>query len=299
MADHAAAVDSSGALALRGRLLIVAAAVLWSTSGLLIKSPTLQELPEPGRGPLLACYRALFAAAALLPLVRLRAVRWRPMLVPMVGSFTSMNLLFVTAMTMTTAAAAIFLQYTSTVWAFLFGIVFLGERVDRGNLLALACALAGIGWIVGAGWRGEHFAGNLLALGSGISYAGVILCLRALRKEDSAWLVVLNHALAGLLLLPWVVAAGVELRASQWALVALLGAGQMGLPYFLFARGIRSVTTPEAALLCLLEPVLNPAWVWLFWREPAPPSTWMGGGLILTGLAARYILFPPHRPSPR
>jgi drug/metabolite transporter (DMT)-like permease len=279
----------------RGRLLLLGAALLWSTSGFFLKSPPLASLPDETRGPVLACYRALFAAAFLIPFVRPRSVRFRPMLIPMAISFASMNFLFVTAMTRTTAAAAIFLQYTSTVWAFLFGFVFLKERVDRGNLIALVCALAGIVWIVAAEQSSAHFTGNLIALASGLAYAGVMLSLRSLRGEDAAWLIALNHIVSGLVLLPWVLTLHVSLDGRQWLLVALLGILQMALPYVLFARGVRTMPTQEAALLTLIEPILNPLWVWIFWGEHPGTATCIGGGLILGGLAIRYLLFPARQ----
>ena len=283
----------------RGQLLVVSAAILWSTSGLFLKSPPLEELPLDSRGPVLACYRALFAAAVLIPFVRFRSICWKPALVPMTISFAVMNVLFVAAMTRTTAAATIFLQYTSTVWAFLFGLLFLKERIERGNLVALAFSLCGILWIVAGDWGGDNFIGNLLALGSGFCYAGVVLSLRALRDEDSAWLVTLNHLIGGLVLLPWVFSADISLRGDQWLLVAILGAFQMGVPYVLFARGIRSVRIQEATLLSLMEPVLNPVWVLLVWGERPEQTTWIGGAFILTGLAVRYLLFPSREPSQR
>ena len=290
--------DSSSGL-LHGRILVISAAILWSTSGLVLKSPLMEELPLDSRGPVLACYRALFAAAVLIPFVRFRSIRWQPALVPMTVLFAVMNLLFVTSMTKTTAAATIFLQYTSTVWAFLFGLLFLKERVERGNLVALAFSLCGIFWIVAGDWGGENFIGNLLALGSGFCYAGVVLSLRALRDEDSVWLVTLNHLIGGLVLLPWVFSANISLRSEQWLLIALMGAFQMGVPYVLFARGIRLVRIQEAALLSLMEPVLNPVWVLFVWGERPERTTWIGGALILTGLAVRYLLFPSKESSQR
>jgi drug/metabolite transporter (DMT)-like permease len=278
---------------------LLAAAVLWSLSGVIVKSPPFHDLPLDQRGPVLACYRALFAAVCLLPLVRRRYVRWRPMLIPMVASFAGMNVLYVSALTHTTAAAAIFLQYTSTAWAFLFGYLFLGERIDRGNAVALVCSLCGIGWIVYSDWGGANFFGNLLALGSGFCYAGVVFCLRWLRDENSAWLVTLNHAASGLILLPWVLTLEIDLQPIQWGLIAFLGSVQMGLPYVLFATGVRFVRTQEAALLTLLEPILIPLWVQLAWGETADPAVWIGGALILGGLALRYTLFRPASPRRR
>lgn len=217
-------------------------------------------------------------------------------MIPMTLCFALMNLLFVTAMTRTSAAATVFLQYTSTFWAFLFGLLFLKEKIERGNLVALLFSLCGIGWIVAGDWGGENFLGNMMALGSGFCYAGVVLSLRALRKEDSAWLIVLNHAVGGLVLLPWVLSVDITLRTDQWILTAVLGV-MMGIPYVLFARGLRSVRTQEAALLSLMEPVLNPVWVWLVWNFSATSETWIGGTLILSGLAIRYLLFPSREPA--
>jgi drug/metabolite transporter (DMT)-like permease len=275
----------------RDRLLLVAAAVLWSTSGLLVKSPPLEGLPLDDRGPLIACFRALFAGLCLVPFVHWKKARMRARMLPMVVAFAAMNFLFVAAMTRATAAAAIFLQYTGIGWAFLFGALFLKETITRANLVALAFALAGIAWIVGGQWRGSQFAGTLLALGSGLAYGAVIVSLRAMREEDSAWMVVLNHLVSAAVLIPWVASRGLIPSGQQWTMLILLGAFQMGLPYLLFARGVAGVPTQEAGLITLLEAVLNPFWVWLFWREDVATSTWLGGGLILTGLLVRYVVF--------
>jgi drug/metabolite transporter (DMT)-like permease len=283
--------ESSAHDAARGRLLLIAAAVLWSTSGLFVKSPPLQAVAEGDRGLMIACYRALFAALSLAPFVNWKRVRWQRGMLPMAASFAVMNFLFIAAMTQTTAAAAIFLQYTGTGWAFLFGALFLGERIIRANLSALVFSLAGIVCIVASHWQGEQFAGILLALGSGLAYGGVIVSLRALHQEDSAWLVVLNHVVSAAVLIPWIAERGLAPSGNQWLVIAALGAIQMGLPYLLFARGLAHVPAQEAGLITLLEAVLNPFWVWLFWGERVDVSTWIGGSLILGGLLLRYAIF--------
>ena len=275
----------------RARLLLVAAAIGWSLSGLIVKHPLLQELPADRRGLLLAFYRAFFATIVLSTMVRRKRVTWTPKLVPMAVAFALMNLTIVVAITRTTAAAAIFLQYTSTGWAFLFAAVFLKERISRGNLVALSCAAIGIVWIVSSDLRQDFLIGNLLALSSGFMFGAVVFSLRQLRDHDSAWLTTLNHGAAALLLLPLMFSLFVPMSTGQWLLAILLGVVQMGLPYLLFARGVRHVSAQEAALITLLEPVLNPIWVLLVWNEPVPLSTWIGGGFIVGGLALRYLFF--------
>lgn len=270
--------------------MLTVAAVLWSLSGLFVKSPPLDVLPLEVRGPLLACYRALFAGAMFSLLVRRRSVRWRPGLVPMVGVFTVMNVLFVSSLTRTTSAAAIFLQYTATAWVALLSFFLLKERLRPPTLVALAGAIAGILWIVLNEEHAHHALGNFLALGSGFSLACTLVMLRVLRDEDSTWLTALNHLSSGLILLPWALTLNVSLSPQQWLLIAGLGIVQMGTPYVLFARAVRSVPVTEAVLLTLLEPVLNPIWVLLFWGETPAPHVWSGGLLILGGLLAMAVL---------
>lgn len=280
-----------------GRWLLLAAALLWSLGGLLAKCAPIQAIPLDARGPVLACYRALFAALCLAPLVPWRKVRWRPGLIPLALSYAAMNILYVSALTRTTAAAAIFLQYTSIGWAVLLGWLLLRERIVRGDLVALACAAAGIACIVIAESASARLPGNLLGVASGLAYAGVIVGLRALRDEDGWWLVLLNNAVAGLLLLPWVWTFPVTLTLLQWSVLAGFGVVQLAIPYILFAAAVRTVRAHEAALITILEAVLNPLWVWLIIGEAASAPTWLGGGLIVLGLVLRYTLFAPHPPQ--
>ena len=217
----------------------------------------------------------------------------------MAVAFAAMNGLFLTAMTLTTAAAAVFLQYTATPWSFLLGLVVLGESWRRGNLVAVGLAVAGIAVIVVADNSHNptdqtthiHWVGNLMAGGSGLAFAIVIVSLRHLRELSPVFLVLVNQLAACLVLLPWLVWHPPELSLQQWTLLAAFGVVQMAVPYLLFARGVKSVPIQEAALIVLLEPVLTPAWVGLLGWESAPATVWLGGGLIVTGLLLRYTLF--------
>src|SRR5262245_42045805 len=86
----------------RARLLIVLAALMWSTSGAFTKAltkPTILELHSPEIAPLqIAFFRALFAALVLLPALRSRDLSFRPMMLPMVACFAVMNASFVYAL---------------------------------------------------------------------------------------------------------------------------------------------------------------------------------------------------------
>jgi drug/metabolite transporter, DME family len=70
-----------------------------------------------------------------------------------------------------------------------------------------------------------------------------------------------------------------------------MGIVQIALPYALFAWALQRVPGPEASLLTLIEPVLNPVWVALFVGERPGPATLLGGGLILVALLLRSVIW--------
>jgi DME family drug/metabolite transporter len=271
-----------------GRLLIVVAALLWSSGGFFAKAPLFEGWP----GPVLAFWRAAWASVILLPMVRRWQWSWK--LIPMIATFAAMNWTYLSAMTRGEAANAIWLQSTAPVWVFLVNAVWLRERIQARDWLLLLFGGAGVALILACEIRGDHREAVYYGLLSGLFYAGVVLSLRQLRDFDASWLVALNHLGAALFFSPFV-ATHPEYwpQGKQWFLLAGFGILQMGLPYVCFARGLKSVPSHEASGIGLLEPVLLPLWVYVAWHNASnytPPRWWTlaGAGLILIGLLVRY-----------
>lgn len=273
-----------------GRWWIVAAGVLWSTSGWFVKSTMFLDWSPDVRGIRLAFWRALFAGLLLLPMVR--RPRWRPLMLPMVLCFAGMNMTYLSAMTVGTAANAIWLQYTAPLWVMGYSALALQEPMTRRKAISAAFLIAGLLTILLPGLWGQSASGAALGLLAGGFYAGVVLCLRALRDEDGAWLVVLNHLGAAAVIAPFMFWQGVALpSAPQLGMLVLFGFLQMGLAYCCFSRGLRTVSSSEAAMLALVEPLLVPVWAYLAAAERTHPSTAMGAVLILAGLICQ-VAFP-------
>jgi drug/metabolite transporter (DMT)-like permease len=280
-----------------GRLLILVAAVMWSTSGFFAKSPFFIDWPlqldgMPVRGPLLAFWRSVFAAIVLLPFVR--RPRWTPKLIPMVLAYAVMNYTFLNALTLTTEGNAIWLQHTAPVWVFLVGVFVFRESVHPRDWWLLVFCVLGVGLILSYEVRGQSLPGVIFGLLSGASYAAIVLSLRHLREEDGAWLVMLNNLVTAVLFLPFVVYYDIWPSGEQTLYLAGFGMFQMGLPYLLFARGVQRIVGHEAAGIVLLEPILVPVWVFIAWRHSPTyeaPQWWTlaGGGCILVGLLLRYV----------
>ena len=299
------------------RACLVLAAVLWSLGSLfmrLVQRPVLLGWSEPGLAPLpIAFFRALFAGLVMLPLVRRADVRFRPRMAAMVVTFALMSGVYLSAMGLGKAGNAIFLQNTAPFWVYLFAVFLLGERGDRRGWVAVLLGLAGAVVIVAGNWPRnlqpdeQRTAVGVLALGvaSGIVYAGVVLFLRALREFSPAWLVFLNHAGSAaalgvfLALAPTDVTGWIAVPTTrQLVLLAVFGAVQMAFPYWLFARGLKTVGPQEAGIITLLEPLLNPVWAYLITPATDTPNRpmFLGGGLILAALLWRYA---PRREEPK
>ena len=75
----------------------------------------------------------------------------------------------------------------------------------------------------------------------------------------------------------------------SWASFTSGATVQVAVPYILFARALRAITAQEAALITLIEPVLNPLWVLVVWHQEIATHTFIGGGFILAALLLRYL----------
>jgi drug/metabolite transporter (DMT)-like permease len=263
----------------RGTLLLVAAALLWSTGGIGIKA-----LPDP---PLrIACLRSAIAALVLLAVVRPRGWRWSAALGVAIAAQAGLITLFVVATKWTTAANAIFLQSTGVVWVLLAAPLVLGEPRTRRDVIAVGLAFAGVSLFFAGELDPRARAGDVLGLLSGVFYAVLVLSLRRERDRGAEAVLIGGNALAAAALLP-VVAPELTLTLRSAVILALLGTVQLAGAYVLFVRGIRHVPAARAALISMLEPVANPIWVFLLVGERPRPSALAGGLVVLGAIAWR------------
>jgi drug/metabolite transporter (DMT)-like permease len=171
----------------------------------------------------------------------------------------------------------------------LVGVFVFHEKTVRRDWLMVAFAAAGVGLILFHETRGTNAEAVTWGLLSSVFYAGVVLALRQLREYDPVWLAALNHLVTAIVLAPFAISFAQLPEGIQWPLLAGLGILQMALPYVLFAHGLRRIPGHEAAGIGLIEPVLNPLWVFVAWGERPAWWTLAGGGLILVGLAIRFL----------
>jgi drug/metabolite transporter (DMT)-like permease len=267
---------------------IVAAAVLFSTGGAAIKFCSFPAWQ-------LAAFRATFALLTifiLLPESR-RGWTWRTVLVGF--AYAATTLLYVQANKHTTAASAIFLQSTSPLFILLLAPLLLGEHATRRDIGQMAVMGAGLGLFFLGSDRPSATApnpalGNLLASVCAVTWAFTVIGYRwlAARGSSVAAAAVAGNLSAGVIALIMAEPL-VSGRPVDWAVVALLGICQLGIPYLFLSRAVPQVRALEVGLFLLIEPVLNPIWAWLVHGETPGPATLAGGVLILGATVGRTI----------
>jgi DME family drug/metabolite transporter len=271
--------------------LVLGAALLWSTGGLFIKWTTLSAVE-------LTWGRSLLAALTVAYFTRREGFRLNTMTVLTSLLYAGLLLLFVVATKLTTAANAIFLQYTAPIYVLILEPLFYKEKFRRADLLAVAACIIGMSLFFVGKLRPQDVKGNLAALASGLCFAFYILLLRHPHSQrvNRASSVIYGNLLLVIITTfvifssPASLAALEHISTGDAGSVLYLGVVQIGVAYTLFtlgmARGVRSL---DAAIVGYIEPVLNPLWVFLFLGER--PSTWAlaGGAIIIAAVTSHTI----------
>jgi drug/metabolite transporter (DMT)-like permease len=271
-----------------GRLLVAAAAVFWSTGGLMAR--TVETDPWTT-----VFWRGLFCAAFLLAVTALREGRATPGVFAGMGAaglgmavcFATASTCFIMALSRTSVANVLIIQSLSPFMAGLLGWAWMGERVAGRTWVAMSVALAGSTIMVSRYFYATpatgSLSGDVLAFTVALAFAVATVFLRRRRRVQmlpaAALAALLTSVVASAGARPWTADAG------DLLLLALFGAGQLGLGMILFTAGARRIPVAEASLIAVLESVLGPVWVWLALGEnPGGPSL-LGGTIVLAALA--------------
>ncbi|HEX8634667.1 MAG TPA: DMT family transporter [Pyrinomonadaceae bacterium] len=264
---------------------VVVAVLLWSTGGLFIKWSTLTDAELSGA-------RALFAAATVMLLTRREGFRLNLTTATAAVFYAALLYLFVRATKQTTAANAIFLQYTAPIYILLAEPFFFKEKYRAADFIVVAFCVAGMSLFFVGQLRPQDVAGNLTALGSGFCFAVFFLLLRhpRAREVNRASSVIYGNLLLALVMLPAMARGAEHFTATNIAIAAYLGIIQLGVAYTLLTLGVaRGVKSLDAGIVGYIEPVLNPVWVFLFLGER--PGGWAlaGGAIIIVAVASHTV----------
>ena len=266
--------------------LMALCAALWSIGGLFVKLISWDPM-------LIAGMRSLIAAAATgiyILLIRQKLVfnKWSLLSGLAVGSVCGM---FVFANKLTTAANAIVLEYSSPVWVLLIGTLFLHKKIHRRDILVVAAALCGIALFFMDQLTPGGMIGNIIAIVSGISMAMVFIANSQAADSDAVRYtgILLGHSMCGVLGIIGLFIYPFHPTGAEIGYILLLGVVQIAIPYILLAIASKHCPALAGNLISMLEPLLNPVWVMLFYGE-TPGFFAMIGSAVIIGTVAIWTI---------
>ena len=270
-----------------GRLAILLAAVAWSTAGLGQRGLDASAVTQ-------VAGRAFFAALALFALVL--AMERRGTMRAFLGmgrSGLAMTVFlaissgaFLLALNHTSVANVLFMQAAAPMMAALLGWVLISEPVDGRTWAALLLAGAGVA-VMAAGSLDAGIAAVGLPLLMTASFAVVIVIARHRRDVSMMPATCASQVLVVVVCAPFVTLGTVS--GSDWAILAALGVGQMGLGLAFLTIGARLIPPAQVALISLLEVVLGPLWVWLAYGERPSSATLVGGAIVVAAVVVQAV----------
>ena len=270
----------------KGPLCMLAASVCWSFGGLCIKFIPWSAMSIIG-------LRALLAAIVFSVYRRSLKISFTKGNITAAICLSLTTILFVFANKLTTAAAAILLQFSAPIFIILIQLVFYGKKPKVSEAVAVSITILGMLLFFADHLEAGGTLGNILAILSGLSFAGVFVCNKRpdVVPEQSLLLGFIINAVIGL---PFVV-IGVDADPLAWGAAVVLGVVQVGLAYVFFSIGIRRTTALLACLITAMEPVLNPLWVALFTNEFPGPFAISGGAVIVLTVVCFNVWTEKHQ----
>ncbi len=278
-----------------GPLYLVAAAVLWSMAGVLTKF-------IPWSATSVACLRGLIAAMIQMAYSRTWKIKLTKPIILTAVCYLGETLLFTFANKMTSAGSAIVLQNTSPLYIMLMGLIVLKQKPSKLDCCVGVVIFSGIFLSMLDTFRGgdlpgsNPMLGNILALLSGVFYAGIFFTSR-LPGADSLQSTILGN-LMYVFFIPMLftdqammnpASTGVPAWQS-WLAIFFMGSCQLGLSWICFSRGIKTTPSLQASFITMIEPVLNPILALLLLGEAMGTLSVIGSVLVVVTIIVHNVL---------
>lgn len=267
-------------------LKIIAAMLIWSTWGLMIRWMALPVIVVIFYTSLIASFTVpvVLKMRGELALSGLRKTGWVFALLA-VSSITN-NLTYFYSLAHTTISNAVFTHYTAPLFVAVLAPLMIAERLQKTTLISLPIAALGMVMIVlsAGGLRADSgdTAGIVAGIVSGVAYAFLIIFSRKLSQMQ------LHHKAVVFLLwtttivtAPWALFMDYHIDYRAAGLLLITGVLHSTLAPLLYYNALRKVMAQHAAILGYMEPLAAIPLAFLFLSETPSLVALFGGVLIL------------------
>lgn len=271
----------------KGILAVLAAALLWSTGGLFIKLVTFDAIQ-------ISFFRSFFAAIVFLILFKKDILYANGFTFINALLYSALLILFVIATKTTTAANAIFLQYTAPIYVLIFEPVINKTKYEKINIITIIVCFGGMILFFIGKFSPGYETGNIFALLSGVAYAAFLIGMRKNKKEYQFSSIFYGNIIVSLICLSSIFHLS-NITTPNLMMVIFLGVFQIGIAYAFFSFGLKRILAIEASLLSMIEPTLNPVWVFLGYGEIPSVMAIIGGIIIISAISVRAFVVETSR----
>ena len=264
----------------KGELQMLTCAIMWSISGIIIKYIDWSPLAiAGGRSLISAGVVVVFMLATKLKPIVNKDVIWAG--VTLCGCVTC----FVTANKMTTAANAIVLQYIAPAFVLIISALFLKHKLRKMEVAIVASTFLGIIMFFVDEIDFGGMLGNLVAICSGLFMAVMFVFNGKLGLDARMTGILIAHLLTAIIGMPIGFATYETVITNQdLVLLFVLGVVQLGIPYVLYALAASKISPLSCSLIGMIEPLLNPIWVAVFYGEVPGIFALIGGFIVIVSV---------------
>ena len=255
--------------------LIIAAVIIWSLSGLLVKAVNTDPL-------WISLIRCLGGGIFLLPYI------FKEKIYPMKnilfgGIFMAIFLLSLTITTrISSSAMAISMQYTAPMYVIGYGF-YKSKEIKFEKFIVFLLIFAGIIFNSITSMNGGNWWAIVSGITIGLAFVFYSYNLQKVKKGNLLGIValinIISAAFYGILLIFRY--SPPPSSFNEIIILSISGIVISGISYALYGEGLREVSMEKAMIICLAEPVLNPLWVYLGKGEIPSMTTIIGSILIL------------------
>ena len=255
--------------------LIIAAVIIWSLSGLLVKAVNVDPL-------WISLIRCLGGGIFLLPYI------FKEKIYPMKnilfgGIFMAIFLLSLTITTrISSSAMAISMQYTAPMYVIGYGF-YKSKEIKFEKFIVFLLIFAGIIFNLITSMNGGNWWTIVSGITIGLAFVFYSYNLQKVKKGNLLGIValinIISAAFYGILLIFRY--SHPPSSSNEIIILSISGIVISGISYALYGEGLREVSMEKAMIICLAEPVLNPLWVYLGKGEIPSMTTVIGSILIL------------------
>jgi drug/metabolite transporter, DME family len=202
-------------------------------------------------------------------------------------SFAGILIFFVIATKLTTAANAIFLEFTAPIYLLFLEPVFLKTKFNKKNLITVVVCITGMVLFFFGKLEVGNILGNLIAILSGISFAFFSLFLKwkkQLHKNPNTLNnIVIGNLIVTIFCIP-LVYDKLSINLTEASILIYMGVIQIGISYVIFNEAIKYVSATESMIIAMLEAIFNPIWVFIGIGEEPSVFAVAGGIIILSAI---------------